>query len=304
MTTVALPDVALPTAPRELRYRHEFRHNELDAIKACVDAHGFAIVKKMISQAWVDDIKESMWEAVAPKRDLRPGETRFDVNFIEHSKPFQRMLDHEPYMAIHRALVQCPEVTLHRSAAIMKNIGAPAASWHTDWSGHQGPPGSVDDVLNRGEVPAGAWFYLNGTHPARGGLAIIEDSHRPDWPGPEGFEFTPYRKSFYPRGTPVREYTGMDVPGVLPLFTDPGDLILFASRTYHGVYPHQGTEPRLSCACNFRPGRHGINAPWHLSKKARAFIDSQPPHVRPVVEYYSGLESGWNAERSACEKAS
>ena len=28
------------------------------------------------------------------------------------------------------------------------------------------------------------WFYLNGTHPSRAGLAIIPDSHAPDWSPP------------------------------------------------------------------------------------------------------------------------
>lgn len=296
MTTATpqAPSVPIPAAPRELGYRHEFRPNELDAIKACNDAHGFAIVKGMISLNWVEELKVSIRAVMlAQNGELKPGETRFNTWFIEQSKPFARLLEYEPFLEISRTLIQSREMTLHRSAALYKAVGAGVGPWHTDWAGRKGPPVVVDDVFNRGEVPAGLWFYLNGTHPTRGGLAIIEDSHRPDWPGPEGFEFTPYRKSFYRKGTPATDYVGMDVPGIVPLFTDPGDLIIFASRTYHGVYPHNGTEPRYSCACNFRPGRHSINAPWALSEQAQKFIDSQPAHVRPLVEYYAGMDRTW-----------
>jgi hypothetical protein len=87
----------------------------------------------------------------------------------------------------------------------------------------------------------------------------------------------------------------MDVPGIVPMFTDPGDLIIFLSRTYHGVYPHNGTEPRFSCACNFRPGRHSINAPWNLSEQAKKFIASQPESVKPMVEYYAGMDRTWKS---------
>ena len=291
-----VPPVPIPTAPRELGYRHEFRHNEFAAIKACVDAHGFAVVKSVISRAWVDEIKASIWDILTENNPLRPGETRFNQWFVEQSKPFARLLEYEPFLEVNRALLQSREMTLHRTAALLKSVGAGVGPWHTDWTGRKGPPQAVDDVLNRGEVPAGIWFYLNGTHPARGGLALIEDSHRPDWAGPEGFEFTHLRKSFYRKGAPAVDYAGMDVPGIVPLFTDPGDLIVFASRTYHGVYPHHGSEPRFSCAANFRAGRHSINAPWPLTDSAQKFIDAQPAHIKPLVEYYTGLDRTWTPE--------
>jgi hypothetical protein len=88
----------------------------------------------------------------------------------------------------------------------------------------------------------------------------------------------------------------MDVPGMLPLLTAPGDLIVFAERTYHGVFPHHGDEVRLSIGLAFRPGQTPFPVPWPLPESARKFIASAPADVRPLVEHYVGLEPGWKFE--------
>ena len=65
-------------------------------------------------------------------------------------------------------------------AAIVRQPGAAPVAWHSDFCGHFPlPPLNTGHVLLRSErVPSGIWFYLSGSHPRRGGLAVIEDSHR------------------------------------------------------------------------------------------------------------------------------
>jgi len=46
--------------PPQLAYRYEFESDELDEIKACHDTHGFAVVKGLLSPAYVEEIKDSV----------------------------------------------------------------------------------------------------------------------------------------------------------------------------------------------------------------------------------------------------
>ena len=114
----------------------------------------------------------------------------------------------------------------------------------------------------------------------------------------------PDRGSFYREGGPAGAYDAMDIPGVFPLFTDPGDLIIFAGRTYHGVYPHGGNETRLSCAFAFRSGRRPHPTPWPLPESARRFIQSAPPAIRPLVEHYPSIVPGWKGSSDSTEPRS
>lgn len=277
-----------------LPYRYEFPPDELEAIVACNRAHGFAVVKQLISPEYVEELKASVREVVV-RDGLNPAESRYCVNFLELSEPAARLLEHDQFMAIARAL-HGDALTFHRSAAIAKNVGAGTWTWHTDWSFPEAKVTSASAHLNIIDGFSSMWLYLNGTRPSRAGIAIIPDSHRMDWPGPEGFALTEGRKSFHRLGAEPKGHAAMDVPGMFPLFTDPGDLIVFADRTYHGVFAHQGTEVRLSIGAAFRPGQAPFPVPWPLPETARKFIAGAPPSVRPVVEHYTGIEPKWKFE--------
>jgi ectoine hydroxylase-related dioxygenase (phytanoyl-CoA dioxygenase family) len=200
------------------------------------------------------------------------------------------------WLKIQQALHGTDQLTVHRTAAILKNTGTPGMMWHTDWAMPVNQPQKVDQVLNATEAPAGMWFYLTGNHPRTGGLAVIADSHRPDWPGPEGFELTPDRKYFYPKGHEHITYSGKNVPGLVPLFTDPGDMIVFSSRTYHGVYDHQGDEARLSCAIILRDDRKPFDVPWALPESARHLKEEAPEYLQPYLEHYTSLDKTWKPQ--------
>jgi len=275
-------------------YRFEFEPHELDAIHSCNAEHGFAIVKRVIGPEIISDLKESIRQTLNPKGDLARGETRLDTHFIEISRPLLRLLEHDGFMTIQHRLLGTTKLTVHRSAAILKNAGTGVGAWHTDQSLSTAPPVDANDRLNRGNWPNGMWFYLEGTHPTRGGLAVIEASHRADWPGPEGFDFTDKnRKSFHRRGTPPLAYGAMDVPGIVPFITDPGDLIIFADRTYHGVFPHNGTEARNSVGFILRPTDPPFPVPWKLSDETLRSLESVPDHLKRYFDGYTGLDRSW-----------
>jgi hypothetical protein len=106
--------------------------------------------------------------------------------------------------------------------------------------------GSRDSWINSSETRRGhgCWFYLNGSHPRRGGVCVIADSHRPGWTGPEGFEFTSQElkkgiggRSFRRPGAADQIYNSFDVPGCVPIVAGPGDMIVWVPRTYHAAFP-------------------------------------------------------------------
>jgi ectoine hydroxylase-related dioxygenase (phytanoyl-CoA dioxygenase family) len=281
----------------QLAYRYEFSLDEVEAAQACVEAHGFAVLKNVLAPAMVDDLCASVLAVVDPQNELRSGQSRTHTSFIEHSSALWKLLDDERYMHAQRVFCQAPELTINRSAAIIRHPGSAPLVWHSDWRGFAaGLPKTANDMLNRGPWPSGLWFYITGSNPQHGGLAVIADSHEPDWPGPAGFVLTPDQASFYPKGGEPKGYVGFEVPGLVPLFTEPGDEIIFAARTYHAAFPNQTDQVRLSWAIGFRPRSMRINAPWPLSVTAQAFIRAQPIHRQPLVENYVGIDPSWRSE--------
>lgn len=275
-------------------YTYEFDINELDAIRACNENHGFAVVKGLINAEMVEELKADVRRVLEPTCNPAPGATNVALTFIEESPVMARLLTYEPFMRIGRHMNYNKPMTLIRSAAIYKKPEAPPMAWHTDWAPREYPY-TVDSFLNN-LGGSSMWFYLNGTHPDRAGLAIIPDSHTEDWPGPEGFEFMDRRKFFYRKGTEPIPSTELDIPEVLPLFTEPGDLILFAEKTYHAVFPHNGSEVRLSCGMGFHSSSTAGLEFWPQPESAKPFIESCPPEVRPIVENYTGIDMKWVQE--------
>ncbi len=262
--------------------------------RGALDAHGFAIVKNVLPDDLVEEMKLAVWEGTDPDRTLEHGESRTRHAWVESGPRPLKLLDHEPFTRIHRHLLETDDLTIHRSAAIIRIPGSTPVSWHTDWCGFSdAPPTRAGDVLNRGLWPSGKWFYITGSRPIHGGLCVIEDSHRENWSGPVGFHLTSDRSSFYPEGEEERPYKGFDIPGMIPLFTEPGDMIVFAHRTYHGAFPNRLDEVRLSCAIGFRDRNHRIDAPWEIPDDGKRFLDSLPPHLERYVNGYTSINIHW-----------
>ncbi|MCY3898499.1 MAG: phytanoyl-CoA dioxygenase family protein [Caldilineaceae bacterium] len=280
-----------------LGYRYEFSLEESDAAHQCVEAHGFAIIKKVLSDELVQELQESVKQFLDPDDTLGEGNSFTHSSFIEHSPALWKLLDHEPYLHAQRTFCQSEDLSILRTAAILRNPGSAPLPWHSDFCGFSnGPRTFSGDVLNRGPWPSGLWFYITGSNPEHGGLALIEDSHLEDWTPPEGFQFTPDRRSFHKVGTKPDRHVGFDVPGLVPIFTDPCDQIVFATRTYHAAFPNRTNRVRLSCAIIYRPRDFKIEAPWPLSQDAQDFLKALPKRLQPFVEGYVGIDDDWSGD--------
>ncbi|MBS11328.1 MAG: hypothetical protein CME19_06980 [Gemmatimonadetes bacterium] len=278
----------------ELGYRYEFETSEMDAMSACAEAHGFAILKDVLDEPTVDGLCQAVWDGTDPDRTLKAGESRTRHAWIESGPRAWSLLENESFMDIHRYLIGTDDLTIHRSAAIIRMPGSSPLQWHSDWCGFDdGPPKNSGDVLNRGMWPSGKWFYITGSRPMHGGLCVIEDSHVEGWEGPEGFNMTADRRSFYPEGEEEYRYTSWDVPGLVPLFTNPGDMIIFAHRTYHWAFGNREEGVRLSCAIGFRDSSHKIDAPWDIPEVGRKFMADLPEHLRGYLDGYTSINMEW-----------
>ncbi|MDA0840214.1 MAG: phytanoyl-CoA dioxygenase family protein [Planctomycetota bacterium] len=275
----------LPSKP-ELPYRYEFQPNELDEIEACNEAHGFALVKGLIDDVTVNALRTAVKEVLNPKNDLEPRASRTGHAFVENSDALFLLLQNEEFLAISRKVTHSEDLTINRSAAIVRNLGSAIVSWHSDWSGGKQPE-RLGQALNHGEWPSGLWFYLNGSCPKRGGLCIMEDSHKLGWTWPKGYTLNAGGTTFTREGEeePVAFH---EVPGCIPLFTEPNDLIVFAARTYHAAFTNQGPDIRLSVGLNFRP-RGPVCIEWEPTPDAVALIGRAPDHVQPFLHHYTGF---------------
>jgi hypothetical protein len=276
-------------------YRYEFKTDELDAMSECLAAHGYAVIKDVLPPAIVNRLKQAVFDGTDPDGTLGPGESQTRHAWVESGPGAWDLLDYEPFMDIHRHLLGNDELTLHRSAAIIRMSGSQPVRWHTDWSGYSKGVKNSGDVLNRGLWPSGKWFYLTGSRPVHGGLCVIEDSHVENWKGPEGFKMTADMRSFYPEDQAEQAYDGFDIPGLIPLFTNGGDMIVFAHRTYHGAFPNRLPDTRLSCAIGFRDRNHRIEIPWEIPESGKWFLENLPDHLQRYTDGYTSIDVGWKA---------
>lgn len=282
-------------------YRHRFALDEFEEIEHCLRGHGFAVVEGVLDDSLLDGLASDVRRICATAKVNENWGSSTSMNFVEQSHHALRLLEHQPYMRLIRHLHGTDELCLHRSAAILRNRGRKAVSWHSDLSFRpEGTaPRNVNEVLNRRDVdyqPFSAWFYLTGSRPKHGGLSVIEDSQRSDWTPPAGFRPIQGGKSFCRIEGPDQPYDRFDVPGAVPVIAAPGDLLLFDRGTYHAAHPNHLDQARLSCAVGLRPRRVRYQVPWQWPESARALEQRMPAQLRPYLDGYTSIDQTWKAE--------
>ena len=289
-----------------LGYQYEFDLNHLGPMSECVESHGFAIIKDVLCDSLVELLKQSVFAACGfkhaadMKHGLKSGESKGHLAWIESNSGAWELLKHEPFIRVQRYLTGSNQLTINRSAAIIRMPGFKGTSWHSDWCGFSNKtPQIASDVLNRGPWLSGTWFYLTGSRPEHGGLCVIEDSHHKGWNGPKGFKLAEDKKTLSGLANGLDNYCGYDVPGMVPLFTNPVDLIVFAHRTYHAPFPNQIDEIRLSCGIGFRERSYEIEAPWEMPESGKQLLQNLPECLQGYTHGYTSIEADWRAEEDS-----
>lgn len=298
---IHLGPASLASAHRETSvmkpgYRYEFARHELTDIVSCLREHGFSVVKAAIPGTLVERLKASVLDALVPGGKLPEGRTNiYHLCFVEESKVLPELLRYRPYLDIAAAALGTRQMTVHRSAAIIRQPGDGGMQWHSDFQFGLRAPTGASEVLNTtppGSRAGSMWFYLTGSNPNDGGLSIIPDSHRDGWSPPAGFELSPDKRSIRKAGEP-HPTLDMDIPGAMPVFVEPGDLLLFDLVTYHGVYKHRGSQYRLSASLGMRRTDSGFKAPWGRTESARQLHDNAPDDIKPYLREYTGFDAAW-----------
>ena len=276
-------------APLDLGYRYIFEADELDAMKACVQSHGFAIAREVIDESLQAELQASVRAVLDPDGTMPHGESDAALRFVEHSDALLKLFDYPKWLAIQQHMCGGrTDLTVHRTAAILRNPDAPGMAWHTD-AAPDSPWYHPGVVLNHGEELGGTWFYLNGCYPRHGGIVLMPDSHRPDWVPPAGFRFNGDSRRALAREDEREDYIGADIPGALPVVCGGRDMILFHQRTYHCALPNQEPRQRLSCAMGFRAGREAYPVPWPLTEQAQALKQRVRDDLKPYFEHYTSV---------------
>lgn len=236
--------------------------NNPHAIVNHLQEFGWAIAADVLDPQSVIDLKDTVVANCPLTSD-----TSTDLAVIERSPALLCLLRNPRYMDIMRACIGTDDVVVHRSAALRRQPGTPGIGWHSDFEGYGDQLTTPNARLNRGEWPNGAWFYLDGCRPERGGLAVMTGSHVPGWTPPETWSF--------------------DMPGVVSIHAEPGDLILFAARTWHAAHPLAGMV-RHSLGIALRPAAITIPTPEETPASTVRFLNSLPADIAPLFRGYAG----------------
>ncbi|MEE3233146.1 MAG: phytanoyl-CoA dioxygenase family protein [Candidatus Latescibacterota bacterium] len=273
-------------------YNIYFDSSDVESALNCMNEYGYCVIKHMMPSSWIEELKREIDVVLDPSDNLPDASNRYHMMFAEESDVVWRLLDHSPYLNFLRSIHGTDSLCLHRSAAILRSPGEGMGNWHKDHRGHIKHPKTANDILNRLSIPSGCWFYLNGSHPDRSGIAVIEKSHYIDWPGPEGYQFTAEGSGF--RRVEAEEDVScnwMDVPGCIAVEADPGDLICFAALTFHANMATH--ERRYSCGFGFRSKEDKMVAPWKMPTTAKALIKRLGPRYKNYLEGYTGYDGDW-----------
>ena len=271
-------------------YKYHFQSEDHSEAISCLSENGFCVIRCLIGERVIQALKDSIDEHLDQDRTLPLASNRYHVTFAEVCETLWSLVGNGPYWDFICAVHGTSNLCLHRSAAILRTAGESMGRWHSDFRGDIKNPRNVNEVLNRFPIPSGLWFYLNGSHPDRGGIAVIEKSHLPGWK-PISYEFSPEGGIYRIGEDENKVCSDMNVPGCVAIRAEPGDLICFADRTYHANMTTN--ERRYSCGIGWRPKSYRVIAPWPLTKSAITMIDRLPERLKTYTEGYTGLDTNW-----------
>ncbi len=281
-----------------------FTLEQKEAIKEHLFGKGYAIVKQVLDQDTVEQLKTATLRIANDSPFNETWGSRTCMNFVEEAPEALLLMENKPYMELIEHLHGTDELCFSRSACIARKPGNGVVRWHTDEAkqGPDAPPRNANEVLNqpvKGLNKFSNWFYLTGSRPSHGGIYVIENSHKPNWKPPKGFKATVCERSLNVEDGPDDEwYDKFDVPGMVQCLAEPGDLILFAANTYHAANMNQEDEIRLSCAVGFKPKWARINAPWDWPESAHAFKARLPQKFHRYLDGYTSIVHDWTNEES------
>ena len=120
----------------QLPYTYHFEPGDHARALAFLSENGFCVIRSLIGQEMIDQLKDSIDEHLDPERTLPPASNKYHMAFAEVCEPAWKLVEYPPYWDFICALHGTRDLCLHRSAAILRTAGEGMGTWHTDFLGH------------------------------------------------------------------------------------------------------------------------------------------------------------------------
>ena len=254
--------------------------------KAHFDTFGFIHLRQQFSLKEMEEVTreaDRLWEEHREGRPL--GENQGIQEFVEKGPVMTRMVADDRICGTVEGLLG-PRFVWNGSEGNL-SFTKSEHQWHTD----------------RPREPHAASYgfhlYLDKVRADTGCLRVIPGSHRP----PLHDDLLPINKQAPDSTMKVYGLSPTDVPGVA-LESDPGDIVFFSQKIYHGVYGKlpgrrylklrfvAWPETDEQIASLMRYGNRG-----RIYRPNDAFVDSDNPRIRAMVDPLLELATRTEAER-------
>ena len=255
--------------------------------KAHFDTFGFIHLRQQFSLKEMEEVTreaDMLWEEHREGRPL--GENQGIQEFVEKGPVMTRMVADDRIWSTVEGLLG-PRFVWNGSEGNLSFTNS-EHQWHTD----------------RPREPHAASYgfhlYLDKVRADTGCLRVIPGSHRP----PLHDDLLPTNKQAPDSTMKVYGLSPTDIPGVA-LESDPGDIVFFSQKIYHGVYGKQPGRRYLKLRFVAWPEtdeqiaslmRYGNRGRIYLPNDA--FVDSDNPRIRAMVDPLLALVARTEAERA------
>lgn len=199
-------------------------------------AFGYVVLKGCLSTAEVNNLLQAYQEvmAVAPSYNyFGQSGTKMVAPFVDKHDAFGALIEHPGVMAAMRDIwgTECLYIA---GSDMWANYDE--TPWHSD-----GQPGREAKTLKTA-------IYLEEMGPNSGPLNIIPGSHHPE------FCAAIFRScGVWDRGRPRLRLDKEKIPGMIPLYTQPGDVVLWDNRLWHSAFKRKDGQARKTMFIGYTP---------------------------------------------------
>ena len=254
--------------------------------KAYFHTFGFIHLPQQFTPEEMEELTEEadgLWEEHREGRPL--GENQGIQEFVEKGPVMTRMVADDRIWGTVEAMLG-PRFVWNGSEGNL-SFTKSEHQWHTD---RQNEPDATTYSFH---------LYLDPMRADTGSLRVIPGSHRP----PLHDDLLPVNEQATDTTMKVYGLSPTDVPGVV-LESDPGDIVFFSQKIYHGVYGKQPGRRYLklrfvawpetdeAIASLMRYGNRG-----RIYRPNDAFLNSDNPRIKAMVDPLLELAARTEAER-------
>ena len=257
--------------------------------KAFFDTFGFIRLRQQFSAEEMEALSREVDKLFEEQRGGGPDQDQGIDDIIEQGEVMTRMLVDDRIFGTVEALLG-PGFIWNGSEGNLSFTGATGTGehrWHTD---RPNEPHATTYSFH---------LYLEQLRADTGALRVIPGSHKPTLHD----DLLPLNEQTADSSMKVYGLGPMDIPGVV-IESDPGDIVFFSQKIYHGVYGMQPGRRYLKLRFAAWPAtdeqiaslmRYGNRG--HVFRPDDAFVNSDNPRIKAMVDPLLELAARTEAER-------